>query len=78
MSLFDLEDRLSWRQAAEFLGVSKSAFFRLVSDGEIPSYGAKETAKIYLKSDCRAYLARHKRRQKKRLCAKKSASVSKN
>ena len=58
MSLFDLEDRLNWKQAAEFLGLSKSAFFRVVERGEIPAYGSKERGRIYLKSDCREYQRR--------------------
>lgn len=71
MGLYDLDDRLSWRQAAEFLGVSKSAFFRLVEKGEIPAHGVLEIGRFYLKSECRAYLQRvREARAKKARCAK--------
>jgi len=63
MSLFDLEDRLNWRQASELLNLSRSAFYRLVEKGEIPAYGSKERGRIYLKSDCLEYQRRVKNRK---------------
>ena len=50
MGLFDLDDRLSWRQAAEFLGVSMSAFFRLVEKGEVVRM-SKRTGRMITLSD---------------------------
>lgn len=56
MGLYDIEDRLNWEQASRILGVSKSAFFRLVSSGFIPAYGRRDRCRFYLRSDCRKYL----------------------
>lgn len=74
MGLFDLDDRLSWRQAAEFLGVSKSAFFRLVEKGEIPAHGVTEIGRFYLKSECRAYLQRVREARSKKAARGKSVA----
>lgn len=57
MGVLELQDRISWKQAAELLGVSRSTFFRLVQSGELPSYGVLETGRFYLRSDCRRLLA---------------------
>lgn len=74
MGLFDLDDRLSWRQAAEFLGVSKSAFFRLVEKGEIPAHGVLEVGRFYLKSECRAYLQRVREARARKLRCRESVA----
>lgn len=56
MGLYDLCDRLNWVQACRFLQCSKSAFFRDVKRGLIPSYGVGTRNRFYLKSDLRRYL----------------------
>lgn len=65
MGLYDLSDRLNWHQACIILGCSKSTFFRLVNKGEIPAYGAAERGRFFLRTDCKAYLARKKKRKTK-------------
>ncbi len=57
MGLFDLSDRLNWRQAAALLGVRKSSFFRLVNMGEINAYGLKGCS-FYLRSEIEEFLLR--------------------
>ena len=65
MGLYDLSDRLSYHQACVILGCSKSTFFRLVSQGEIPAYGASGRGRFFLMSDCKAYLERKRTGRKK-------------
>ena len=65
MGLYDLNDRINWRQACLLLGCAKSTFFRLVKDGAIPAYGLAERGRFFLKSDCKAYLSNKKRTKKR-------------
>ncbi len=61
MGLYDLADRLNWQQACMFLGVSKSAFFRLVREGAFNAYGQQRN-RFYLKSELQAHLEKMRRK----------------
>ena len=55
MGLYDLADRLNWQQACTFLGIKRSAFFKIVKQGKIRAYGLARN-RFYLKSELQAYL----------------------
>lgn len=55
MGLYDLADRLNWQQACVFLGIKRSAFFKLVKQGRLKGYGLQRN-RFYLKSELQAYL----------------------
>ena len=55
MGLYDLADRLNWQQACTFLGVKRSAFFKIVQQGKVRAYGLSRN-RFYLKSELQAYL----------------------
>lgn len=65
MGLYDLNDRINWRQACLILGCGKSTFFRMVREGVIPAYGLAERGRFFLKSDCMAYLSQKSRKKRK-------------
>ena len=69
--MLELCDRISWKQASEILGCSKSSFFRLVQEGLIPAYGALDYGRFYLRSDCKAYLQKKREQRAKKLASKK-------
>lgn len=48
----ELEKKLTWRQACEILGCGKSSLYRLVSSGQLPSYGVGERNRWYKREDC--------------------------
>lgn len=62
MGLYDLADRLNWQQACIFLGIKRSAFFKLVQNGRVPAYGLARN-RFYLKSDLQAYLEQKLRKK---------------
>lgn len=55
MGLYDLADRLNWQQACTFLGVKRSAFYKIVKQGKVRAYGMDRN-RFYLKSELQAYL----------------------
>lgn len=50
------EKRLNWQQACKLLGCSKSQFYRLVNNGELPAYRLGRRHLWVRETDCRKLL----------------------
>lgn len=56
MTIYDLSERLNWKQACEVLGCGKSTLYRLVREGKLPARGVGKRGRWYLRSDCEKLL----------------------
>ena len=56
--------RLSWRQACAYLHICKSTFYKLIREGKLVKYAAKQGAGFVLKEDCDKLLEEKKWRKK--------------
>lgn len=56
MTIYDLSERLNWKQACEVLGCGKSTLYRLVREGKILSYGVGKRGLWFRRNDCEKIL----------------------
>ena len=60
------EKRLNWQQACKFLGCSKSHFYNLVNNGELPARrSGRGRGTTVTREDCERYLKEWREREEK-------------
>lgn len=53
MTIYDLSERLNWKQACEVLGCGKTKLYALIRNGKLPSYRVGARGMYVLRTDCK-------------------------